>query len=206
VVDCNLAVYFEPDPTIVDTTDPILIRSNRFVNVDSGVYVATHPSAKFDSITCSDNEIILSGRNGWGVAICDTCYVGPTASTTNLTVLNNIIRYADWGERPAFGDGGLYYSDIQHAVFGNNIVALGTSSSLRVRSCPSGSIPAPPGDCDRFVPDPPPPPTSAQCLDILPAGYQRAWFNNRNLSGALLPVSFLNNGAEGPATQQQWVD
>jgi predicted ThiF/HesA family dinucleotide-utilizing enzyme len=204
VTDCNLAVYFEPEPAVADLTDPVLIRSNRFVNVDSGVYVATHPSAKFDSITCSDNEIVLFGRRGWGVAICDTCYIGSATSTTNLTVLNNIIRYADWGERPAFGDGGLYCSDIQHAVFGNNLVALGTPGSLRVRGCPSGTIYPPPGDCDHFVPDPPPPPTSAQCLDVLPAGYRRAWFNNRNLSGAMIPVRLLHDGVEGLAAQQQW--
>jgi hypothetical protein len=84
------------------------------------------------------------------------------------------------------------------------MVALGTPSSLRVRGCPAGSIPPPSGDCDHFVPYPPPPPTSAQCLDILPAGYQRAWFNNRNLSGTLLPVRCFNNGGEGLATQQQW--
>jgi hypothetical protein len=204
VTDCNLGVYFEPDPANLDVVNPVLIRSNRFVNVDSGVYLASHPAATFDSITCSDNEIILAAGRGWGIAICDTCYIGPTASTTNLTVLNNIIRYSDWNERATLGDGGLYYSDIQHAVFGNNVVALGTSSSLRVRGCPSGSIPSLPGDCDHFVPDPPPPPVSAQCLDILPAGYQRAWFNNWNLSGVLLPVRFLNNGGEGLASQQQW--
>jgi hypothetical protein len=204
VTDCNLGVYFEPDPADQDVLDPVIIRSNRFVNVDSGVYVATHPAARFDSITCSDNEIILAARRGWGVAICDTCYVGSTASTTNLTVLNNIIRYADWAPRPTFADGGLYYSDIQHAVFGNNIVALGTASSLRMRDCPSGWIPAPPGDCDHFAPDPPSPPTHAQCLDNLPAGYRRAWFNNRNLSGTLLPMRWLNNNVDGLATEQQW--
>ena len=150
--------------------------------------------------------IILAGGSGWGVAICDTCYVGPTASITNLTVLNNVIRYAGWIPRPTLTDGGVYYSDIQQAVFGNNVVALGTTYSLRVRTCPSGLIPPPPGDCDHFAPNPPPPSTYPQCLDALPAGYHRAWFNNRNLSGSLLQVRFINNGVDGPASQQQWQD
>jgi hypothetical protein len=204
VIDCSRSVYFEPDPAGLDVIEPALIRSNRFINVDSGVYAATHPSAHISSITCLDNEIVLVGRNGWGVVICDTCYVGRTAIATNLTVLNNIIRYPDWGARPASLEGGIYYSDIQHAVFGNNVIALGTASSARVRDCPSGLIPPPLGDCEQFAPLPPPPSTYPPCLDTLPAGYQRAWFGNRDLTGALVPVRFRNNGSDGLSSQQQW--
>lgn len=207
VMDCQRAVYFEPDRANIDVIEPVLIRSNRFIRVDSGLYIATHASARFDAVTCLNNEIVLgepAARFGWGVAICDTCYEGSTTSTTNLTVLNNIIRYSDWGIRPAAHDGGIAYSDIQHAVFGNNIVVMGTAFPLSVRECPSGSIPPPPGDCEHFAPSPPPPPTSTQCMDTLPAGYRRAWFGNRDLSGALLPVRFRQNGVNGLASEQQW--
>jgi hypothetical protein len=204
VMDCSRSVYFEPDPAGLDVIEPVLIRSNRFINVDSGVYVATHPSAHIDSIACLDNEIVLAGRNGWGVAICDTCYVGQTATATNVTVLNNIIRYPDWAARPTSPDGGIYYSDIHHAVFGNNVVALGTAYSVRVRDCPAGLVPPPLGDCEQFAPFPPPPSTYPPCLDSLPAGYRRAWFGNRDLNGALLPVRFRQNGSDGLSSQQQW--
>jgi hypothetical protein len=206
VADCNTAVYFEPDAANVDSVGPILLRSNLFLNVDRGIYVETHPRSFSDSLTCLDNEIILTGRAGWGFAICDTCAAGPTGGTTNVTVLNNIIRYADWNPRPFNPDGGLYFSDIQHAVFGNNVVALGTSNSLRVRACPSGFIPPPDPvqDCDHFIVDPPVAPSYPPCLDTLPPGYQRAWFNNRNPSGALLEARFSNNGVDAPASQQQW--
>ena len=123
-----------------------------------------------------------------------------------MTVLNNIIRYADWASHPAYTDGGLYYSDIQQAVFGNNVVALGTASALRVRWCPSGFIPSPEPveDCDHPLLVPPLPASYPPCLDTLRPGYRRAWFDNRDFSGTLLPVRFSNNNVEGLASQQQF--
>jgi len=41
-------------------------------------------------------------------------------------------------------------------------------------------------------------------LDALLPGYRRAWFENRNLSGTLLPVKYYGNGVDRPAAQQQW--
>jgi hypothetical protein len=205
VENCSKAVYFEPDG-FVDDVGPVLIRSNRFINVTSGVYLTMHPGTRFDSITCLNNEIVLDGGTGWGLAACDTCDPGPSASITNVTALNNIIRYADWAPRPLSIDGGILYSDIQHAVFGNNLVILGNKQLLRLRHCPSGLIlpPPPTEDCDGQIFVPPGEATRPPCLDALLPGYRRAWFNNRNLSGELLPIRFLNNSVDGFASQQQW--
>ncbi len=206
VEDCDRGVYFEPDTNNVDNVGPVLIRSNQFVNVNSGVFVLSHPSAQFDSITCSGNDIALVGTGGWGFGAWDTSAPGTSGSITNVTALNNIIRYVDWAPRPASLDRGLFYSDIHHAVFGNNVVVLGTPSALRVREFPSGIIlpPRPPKDCDQQVVVLPGDPTYPDSLDVLPPGYRRAWFNNRNLSGTLLEVRFSNWGVDGPASQQQW--
>jgi hypothetical protein len=206
VKDCQVAIYYEPDGWEFGVVEPSLFRSNQFINVDWGVYAVFHPGARLDSITCLHNEIVLSGRTGWGFASCDACAIGPSGSITNLTLLNNVVRYADWSTRPDRRDGGILYSDMQHTTFGNNVIVLGTLNELRVRHCPLGLIvpPEPPDDCDFPVLPPTPPNTYPQCLDLLPLGYERSWYNNRSLSGELLPVRFLNSGIEGMATQQQW--
>ena len=206
VIDCEVAVYHEPDPSLVDSVGATVVRSNQFVRVDFGVYVSTEASAVFDSIVCMDNEIVLSDYPGWGFGICDTCAIGPSGTTTNVVVLNNVIRYLGWEPRPLATGGGLYSSDIQHAVFGNNLVVLGGVRSAEVRGYPFGFIPPPPGDCDNLAPYPPPPPTSPPSLDVLPPGYRRAWFENRDLSGLLLPITVWTNNAHGLASQQQWAD
>ncbi|HXI53230.1 MAG TPA: hypothetical protein VNH84_17055, partial [Candidatus Saccharimonadales bacterium] len=68
---------------------------------------------------------------------------------TNITILNNVIRYGDWGTAPHRG-GGLQASEFQHAIFGNNVVVMDPSQGLRLRQCPSGLLPTPPPqeDCD----------------------------------------------------------
>jgi hypothetical protein len=190
----------------VDDIGAVLVRSNLFINVDYGMYLYSHPGAQFDSIIWSENEIVLSGGDGWGFGVCDTCSVGPSGSITNVTVLNNIVRYPGWQPRPASRDGGILYSDMHHAVVGNNLVALGTRSDLRVRQCPAGLIlpPMPFEDCDHPAGPPTGNPSYPTCLDVLGPDYRRAWFNNRNLSGALLPVQFQYFGVDVPASQQQW--
>jgi len=205
VSDCTQAVYFEPDAR-VDDLGPVLVRSNQFVNVDNGVYLTSHPGTLFDSITCLNNEVVLNGGSGWGFAACDACAPGPSASITNVTMLNNIIRYRDWLPRPSGAGGGVYYTDIRHGVFGNNVIALGTPNDLRIRHCPAGVIfpPDPTEDCEGHVFVPPGQTTYPACLDVPPAGYRRAWFNNRTLSGTLLDVRFLNRGVDGLSSQQQW--
>jgi hypothetical protein len=206
VEDCSLGVYFEPFPPHGDDLGPVLVRSNRFVNVDSGVFILDHPGGQFDSLTCLDNEIVLAGHKGWGIAACDVCAIGPSGSITNVTALNNIIRYADWQPRPDREEGGFLYSDIHHAVVGNNIIVLGTARDMRVRHCPAGTIvpPPPTEDCDGRVTVPPGGITYPPCLDPPPPGYRRAWFNNRKLSGPLLDVLLWNRGVDGPSSQQQW--
>jgi hypothetical protein len=209
VEDCGFATYFEPDPALgTSSIGPVLIRSNLFLNVSFGVSVDSHPGGRFDALTCIGNEMVLrgSGTAGYGLRICDVCGIGPTSSITNLTVLNNVVRYPNWEVRPGALDGGLMYGDIRHAVYANNIVALGISSPLRVRSYPAGLIPdvPEPEDCDHprlVVPGPSAIPPS---LDLLPPGYRRAWYNNRDLSGLLLPVRFLHSGVDRNASQQQW--
>jgi len=45
------------------------------------------------------------------------------------------------------------------------------------------------------------------CLDVLPPGYRRARFNNRDLQGNLRNVRYLgstNPNSTGLASQQQW--
>ncbi len=206
--NCNKAVYFEPGQASWDAVAPVLIRSNQFLNVDNGVYLLFHPSSGFYSLTCLDNEIVLSGGGGWGLAACDVCATGPSGSITNMTALNNIVRYPDWSPRPAGIDGGLLYSDIRHAVFGNNVLSIGTPYTLRMRQCPAGLIPPPPPTetCDSIGPGSPPPldPVYPPCLDVLLPGYRRAWFNNRDILGSLLKVRYYNTNSDGFASQQQW--
>jgi hypothetical protein len=184
---------------------PVLVRSNLFLNVGSGVFILTYPGATFDSITCLNNEMVMY-EGGAGLSVCDLCLGAPSGTVTNITALNNIIRYPGWAPRPFSLGWGLYYSDIQNAVFGNNVIALGNSGALQVRGCPTGVTPgAPPfEDCDHPNPGPPGPSTLLPCLDTLQPGYRRAWFNNRDLSGLLLPVRFFNNSAVELASQQQW--
>jgi hypothetical protein len=208
VSDCGAAVYFEPDPSLVDRVGPVLIRSNQFLNVNNGVYLGIHSAGRFDSLTCLGNEIVLAGAGGWGFAACDVCDLGPSGSITSVTALNNVVRYADWSVRPANSDGGLFYSAIQNAVFGNNVIVLGTGNDLRVRQCPAGLIvpPPQPETCDTNNPIVPGDsvPSYPPCLDVLPPGYRRAWFNNRDRLGALLEVRYSNLNVDGPASQQQW--
>jgi len=204
--NCSVGVYFEPDPNWIDNHGPVLIRSNEFVRVIQGVYAQFHARGKFDSLTCLNNEIVLAGGSGIGIGACDICASGPSGTITNLVALNNIIRYADWSERPSLQDIGLAATDIRNAVFANNIITLGTVNTLRVRPCPAGFIPPAvlPELCDAPPPPEPPEGTFPPCLDLLPEGYRRAWINNRDHQGSLLDVRFFNNGSHGLATQQQW--
>ncbi len=205
VDDCGRGFYFEP--LAGQNFGATTIRSNRFLNVSQGIYVESHPGAQIDSIMCLGNEIALIGGVGfYGLASCDTCKPGPSGSITNVTALNNVIRYPDWQPRPAAIEGGFAYGDIRHAVYGNNVIALGTVNALRVRPCPVGAIypPGPVADCDHPVVDPPPPAYPVECVNPLLPGYRRAWFNNRTLAGQTLDVRFNNNGVDGLALQQQW--
>jgi len=206
VDDCKIGVYFEPDAGNIDDVGSILIRSNLFNNVTFGFYVQHHARSCFDTLTGLDNEIVLDGSGGFGMAVCDVCDVGPTGTVTNLTFLNNVIRYEGWAPGTIDRGGGLLYSDIQHAVLGNNLVALDSTRALRVRTCPAGLIPPDPAleDCDHPREGPGGASMVPPCVDQLLPGYRRAWFNNRALSGQLLPVRVLNSGAESLAAQQQW--
>jgi hypothetical protein len=207
--DCTNGIYFEPDRGWLDVVSPLMIRSNVFRNVQRGLYLAFHAGARFDSVVFSDNEIILSSFGGYAIGACDTCDPGPSGTVTNFTVLNNIIRYADWVARPQGGEGGFFYTDIQHAVVANNLIALGTANSFRVRNCPSGYI-APPIDpelCPSESNPPPSPPTGVTfppCLDPVRPGYRRAWYNNYDLSNSLIPVRYYHDNADGLASEQQW--
>lgn len=197
-------VYYEPYTS--DQYGPLLIRSNRFVNVVRGVYVWTHPDARIDRVVMQGNEFILSGGGGYGFFTCDICSGGPGGTITNAVALGNVVRYADWAPRPAATEGGFWYSNIRNAVYANNVVALGTVNGLRLRQCPAGSIPSPVvEDCDTPA-GPPGPPLPVPCLSPLPSGYRRAWFNNRDLNGNLLPVRFMENGVDGNALEPQWPD
>jgi hypothetical protein len=206
VRDADVAIYYEPDGHQFAVTEPAFFSSNQFINVNYGLYVNSHPGAQVDSLTCIGNEVVLSGILGWGFAACDACAIGPNGSITNLTLLNNVVRYADWAAHPGRNDGGILYSDIHRATFGNNVIALGTFNDFRVRHCPLGLIiPAePPDDCDYPELPIPGPNTTPPCVDTLRPGYRRSWYNNRGLSGDLLPLRFQNNGIDGLATQQQW--
>jgi hypothetical protein len=187
VDDCQTAVYFEPGSVGLDTVGSVFVRSNTFLNVDQGFYLFFHAAAHFDSLYYQGNEIVLNpGETGYGIGACDVCLPGPSGTITNLLALNNVLRYADWAPRPDSLKGGVASSDIHHAVYGNNVVALGGRNSLRLRDYPAGFVPYPPS------------------VDILPSGYRRAWFNNLDLSGTLLPVRFYNSGVDGLASQQQW--
>jgi len=208
VTNCTTALYFEPEVGPGQSVGPVLLRSNRFVDVSRGMYLNFHPGTHFDSVTLLNNEMVLSPGIASGIGACDVCNVGPSGTTTNITALNNVIRYADWAPRPANTDNGLYYSDIQHGLFGNNLVALGTAHSLELRHCPAGYIPpvSKLETCDNpaivLVPE-----SYPQCLDTLPTGYTRAWFGNRDLQGNLLKIRYVevdNPNSSGFASQQQW--
>src|SRR5947207_10208411 len=98
---------------------------------------------------------------------------------SNMNVLRNIIRYSDWRPRPANVEGGIYYSDIQNAVFANNLVCLGTTRSLQIRACPLGLV-VPPTTREQCSPYPPlqiPGQGLLPCLDTVPSGYRRVWLN-----------------------------
>ncbi len=204
VTDCRNGVYFEPDAS-TDDVGPVLIRSNQFLNVNNGVQIAFHGSAQFDAITCLENEIVLSDARGYGFVAYDNCDTRGGSSITNVTFLDNIVRYADWATRPATTDGGIHYSDIQNAVFGNNLIVLGGLRDLRVRQCntpPAAPSPAPmEPDCNSGGG---PTPCVLRCLNVLPPDYHRAWFNNRNLGGTLLPVRINIDGLETLAAEPQW--
>ncbi len=206
IENCSEGVYFEPD-SVVDYLGPITIRSNRFLNVTTGVLVRFWPARQFGSILMSANEIALvPGRRGWAFVSLDAHPVGPSASITNAAFLNNVVRYSDWLPRPGSIEGGLHYSDIRNALFLNNLITLGTSSSLRVRFCPLGGplVHQSPQRCPPHPPvEPPPTEDGPACLNALPIGYRRAWLNNRDGSGNLIRVAFQNNGVDGPAFQQQ---
>jgi hypothetical protein len=207
VSDCGTAVYFEPNPAWGDNVGQVLIRSNQFVNVNNGVFLVFAPSARFDSVTCIENEIVLAAAGGWAFLACDTCSQGPSGSITNITVLNNIIRYSDWSLRPWSTEGGLYCSDIRNAVFGNNLVTIGTANGLRLRNCPSGIIPPPPRSESCNSQSTPPPtqgPAYPQCLDTLPPGYRRTWFKNRDRLNTMLSVRYWTTNFDSYASQQQW--
>jgi hypothetical protein len=139
---------------------------------------AFHPNSQFDSITCIGNEVVLDSA-GWGVAACDDCispgnFGGPI---TNVVVLNNIVRLGNWALAPANPNPrGLLASNIRNAVFGNNLIQLGNGWDLVV-----------------WTP-----------WNDLPPGYRRAWFNSRNLAGALLEVQYYNGSGLEDAHQQQW--
>ena len=149
--------------------------------------------------------MVLTGGGGWGFSALDVYTPGRSASITNVTLLRNVVRYSDWLPRPTNIDGGIFFSDIQNGVFVNNVIALGTTSSLRVRQCPLGSA-LPPSTREQCSPNPPiviPGEDAPACLNSLPPGYRRAWVNNRNLAGSLLQVRFNNSAVDGPASQQQ---
>ena len=209
VDDCQVGVYEEPDPNAgMDDIGPVIVRSNQFLNVMFGIAIDSHPGARSDSLLCIGNEIVLADSSApvSGIRICDVCGSGPSASMTNLAALNNIIRYPVWARPPTAQDGGLIYANIRHAVYGNNLVVFGTANSLRVRPYPVGLVPdvPPPEDCDHPGLVQPGPSTYPPSLDALPPGYRRAWYNNRDLSGVLLPVLYSEWGVDRPALQQQW--
>lgn len=205
VDDCAIGAYYEPGGGL-DSIGTVLIRSNVFRNVVFGITVDFHPGAHFDSLLCLDNEIVLSDTAvlGYGIRLCDVCTPGLGGVVTNLLALNNTVRYPQWGPGPTAG--GLMYADIQHAVYGNNLIVLAAADALRVRPYPAGIIPdkPPPEDCDHPRLVLPGPSTVPPSLDTLPLGYRRAWYNNRDLSGGLLPVLYSEWGVDRPASQQQW--
>ena len=207
VQDCGVGIYFEPNAGHISSVGPVLIRNNKFVNVNSGVNFLFHPGAQFEALTLVGNEIVLNpAGGGWGLSVCDTCQPGTSGSITNVTALNNIVRYPDWTPHPANPEGGLSYSDMHQAVYGGNIIALGNASALWVRQCPVGQvvIPQPVEDCAAVVTELAPPSIPPLCMDTPPPGYQRAWFNNRDLSGTLLKIRHFDNGIDKFASQQQW--
>src|SRR2546430_2366297 len=66
VSDCQGAVYFEPNPAWGDNNGPVLIRSNLFLHVDYGIALVFSSAAHVDSLTCLNNEMVLTGAGGWG--------------------------------------------------------------------------------------------------------------------------------------------
>ncbi|HEX6909953.1 MAG TPA: hypothetical protein VF142_06150, partial [Longimicrobium sp.] len=164
VEDAHIAAYYEP--YYGDQFGPVLLRSNRFSNVRQGVVVSSYPGVQSDSLVMLGNEIVLQGSGGYAFSVCDVCNAGPSGSISNVVALGNVVRYADWGPRPSNQDGGLSYTDMRHAVFGNNIVTLGTAHTLRVRQCPAGTIPIYAyEDCEQI--QPPGPTTTPPCVNTL---------------------------------------
>src|SRR5262249_55562077 len=140
--------------------------------------------SNFGTIIAIGNDISLA-PGGYGAAFCDVCLPGTNGTITNVAALGNIIRYSDWNPRPTDSASGFLYSDIHHAIYANNVIALGTANALRVRSYPAGTIPgeAPMEDCDHpGLPNPGPASTPPSVDPLLP-GYRRAWLNNCDLTG-----------------------
>src|SRR5262249_33425105 len=148
-----------------DDVGAFMVRSNRFVDVTFGIYYLFHADSPYSSVTGLGNEFVLDRRQGWGFLACDICDPGQSGTITNVTMLNNLIRYPDWSSPP--GGGGLLASDIHPAVFGNNILVMDSDKAMRVRPCPSVFIPPPPPteDCDHPLFIPPQNSSYPPCLD-----------------------------------------
>lgn len=208
VEDCGIGVYFEPEIGFLQSVGTVLVRSNRFLNVDHGVYLFLHANTVFDTLLAWENDVVFAGRGarGWAFAACDTCEGGQPGTITNFVVLNNRVGYTNWTLRPTGLESGLHASNIRHAVFGQNTIALRNANPLRVRGYPSGVIPAPREyeDCDHPGTGIPGNSTVPPSLDVLPPGYRRAWFGNRDLEGNLHFVRQSRHAADYWATQQQW--
>jgi hypothetical protein len=207
VENCETGVYFEQWGPFGENMSANIL-SNEFINVDYGIHILFHSATKFGELNCQGNEIVMDGSRGFGIAACDVCSPGPNGRIAKLAALNNIVRHPNWLPRTPETHGGILYTDIPHSVIGNNVLALGDSHGLRVRQCPAGIIYPPPyiEDCDYLPPPPGGSITYPPCVDTLPLGYRRAWFNNRNPSGHLMEVRTARTGVEGPALEQQWTD
>jgi len=157
------------------------------------------PPAQFDSITCLDNEIGIDWFWGWGFIACDTCTPGPSGSMTNVTLLNNIIRYSDWTTRPANLEGGfkprIFTTQCSEITLlrSERQARCGFARALREIFRPRG----PQRTCDSDGPlippvsGPPIPLAWIPCRLVI----ARAWFNNRDHVGknakcALLELEF----------------
>jgi len=205
VKDFQTGFYSEPDPSNIDASGPTIIRSNVFLNVSRGISILAHAGSHFDTIVAIGNDITLY-PGGYGIASCDVCYPGPNGTITNIAALANVIHYSDWTPRPSDAAGGFLYTDLHNAIYANNVIALGTPNALRVRNYPDGTIPgtAPIEDCDHPGLTQPGPPSTPPSVDPLLPGYRRAWLNNRDLTGTLLPVHYTYFGVDRPASEQQW--
>jgi hypothetical protein len=168
--DVHTGVYFEPDAVVRDY-GVSLIQSNLFVDVQNGINVAFQPNIQFSSVIAIGNEFVMGVDAALGFSTFDS----GISSVTNVTALNNVMRFNDRLNQPGIARA-FHSANIHNALFGNNIVVLGGANDLRVGSG----------------------------FDPLPPGYRRVWFNNRELSGSLLPVTYFNGSAIVPASQQQW--